>query len=260
MTVQTSIDGYRVIAERSGQLAGIEDAVYDREDLPHPNKASVTVYRLVDGLKVSFTASARWSEYAPTGGQAFMWQKMPYLMLGKCAETLALRKAFPNDLSGLYTNEEMAQADNGHVAHETAPQVNNERQIEVKSVDYKHGDPDNLPPSIPADGEVTDEDVVMASLTKTVSESYAKQQVTESYFPPAEPKKVEYVEGVLTMPKAQPIHQGSESIKTCPYCNKEHQGKWANKCVECWKKEQDTGVKLEVRQTKTIVNPAMPPF
>ncbi len=111
-TIQTGIDGYRAIAERTGQLAGIDDAVYDNEDKPNPKKASVSVYRMVNNQRVAFTASARWSEYAPTGTQAFMWSKMPYLMLGKCAEALALRKAFPNDLSGLYTNEEMAQASN----------------------------------------------------------------------------------------------------------------------------------------------------
>lgn len=109
MTIQTGIDGYRAIAERSGTLAGIDDAVYDSEDKPHPNKATVTVYRLINGERVSYTASARWSEYAVQGG--FMWNKMPYLMLAKCAESLALRKAFPNDLSGLYTSEEMQQAE-----------------------------------------------------------------------------------------------------------------------------------------------------
>lgn len=111
-TIQTGIDGYRAIAERTKTLAGIDDAAYDSEDKPHPNKASVTVYRLIEGTRVSFTASARWNEYVPNQGQDFMWKKMPYLMLGKVAEALALRKAFPNDLSGLYTHEEMAQADN----------------------------------------------------------------------------------------------------------------------------------------------------
>ncbi len=110
-TIQTGIDGYRVVAERKGDLAGIDDAVYDSEDGDKPKKATVTVYRMVNGQRVSFTASARWSEYAPQGTQAFMWNKMPYLMLAKCAEALALRKAFPNDLSGIYTNEEMEQAD-----------------------------------------------------------------------------------------------------------------------------------------------------
>ncbi len=119
MTIQTGIDGYRTIAERSGTLAGIDDAIFDTETDEHPNKASVTVYRIVNGERVSFTASARWSEYVmqyfdKREGKTVvgtMWKKMPYLMLGKCAEALALRKAFPNDLTGLYTNEEMSQAD-----------------------------------------------------------------------------------------------------------------------------------------------------
>jgi phage recombination protein Bet len=113
-TIQTGIDGYRVVASRNG-LAGIEDAVFDDESGAHPNKATVTVYRMVEGQRVSFTASARWKEYAQldhkTGDPTGMWKKMPYLMLAKVAEALALRKAFPNDLTGVYTNEEMQQAD-----------------------------------------------------------------------------------------------------------------------------------------------------
>jgi phage recombination protein Bet len=120
-TIQTGIDGYRAIAERTGTLAGIEDALYDSEDAPVPKKATVTVYKLVAGTRVGFTASARWNEYAPIYGGKLspMWQKMPYLMLAKCAEALALRKAFPNDLSGLYTNEEMQQAE--RATYDTTP-------------------------------------------------------------------------------------------------------------------------------------------
>jgi phage recombination protein Bet len=117
-TIQTGIDGYRAIAERSGTLAGIDDAVYDTDIEPHPNKASVTIYRMVDGTRVPFTASARWQEYIPARGQDFMWRKMPYFMLGKVAEALALRKAFPNDLSGIYIHEELQ--------HEPVDQVGNE--------------------------------------------------------------------------------------------------------------------------------------
>lgn len=112
-TTQTGIDGYRVVAQRN-KLAGIDDAIYDSEDGIHPKKATVTVYKLIEGTRVAFTASARWSEYVASdrdGNPVAMWKKMPYLMLAKVAEALALRKAFPNDLSGLYTNEEMSQAD-----------------------------------------------------------------------------------------------------------------------------------------------------
>jgi phage recombination protein Bet len=110
MTLQTGIDGYRLLAARTGALAGIDDAVYDDDDAEHPARASVTVWRLVQGQRVPFTATARWKEYEQKAGG--MWAKMPYLMLGKCAEALALRKAFPAELSGVYTGEEMDQAGN----------------------------------------------------------------------------------------------------------------------------------------------------
>jgi phage recombination protein Bet len=116
MAIQTGIDGFRVTADRTGKLAGISDPIFDDESGQHPNRATVTVKKLLpDGTLAEFTATARWSEYvqlSKEGKASGMWAKMPYLMLGKCAEALALRKAFPADLSGVYTTEEMAQADN----------------------------------------------------------------------------------------------------------------------------------------------------
>ena len=109
--VQTGIDGYRAIASRTGMLAGIDDAEYGPEDdKGHPAWARVTVYRLVKGHRYAFTATARWKEYKPDASP--MWDRMPFLMLAKCAEALALRKAFPAELSGIYTDAEMEQADN----------------------------------------------------------------------------------------------------------------------------------------------------
>ena len=130
MTIQTGIDGYRAIADRTGQLAGIDDPVYDTEEALSPKKATVTVYKMINHQRCPFTATARWKEYYPGETHGFMWSKMPYLMLGKCAEALALRKAFPNDLSGIYTNEEMHQADDDEKVYESS-------STEEKSVDSK---------------------------------------------------------------------------------------------------------------------------
>ena len=108
MTIQTAIDGFRAVADRTGQYIGSNDPVFEGSEKV-PLKATVTVCKVVQGVVGSFTASARWSEYYPDKN-AFMWDKMPHTMLGKCAEALALRKAFPAQLSGLYTGDEMAQA------------------------------------------------------------------------------------------------------------------------------------------------------
>lgn len=110
LAIQTGIDGFRLIADRTGQYAGSDDAKFDRED-PKPGKATVTVYKMVDGQRCAFSASARWAEYYPAQ-QPGLWNTKPCVMLAKCAESLALRKAFPAELSGLYTHEEMQQADN----------------------------------------------------------------------------------------------------------------------------------------------------
>jgi phage recombination protein Bet len=107
MTTMTGIDGYRAIADRTGKYAGNDDPIFDSEQ--KPRRATVTVYKLVEGVRCPFTSTARWDQYYP--GKSPLWDKMPHLMLGKCAEALALRKAFPQDLSGLYTKEEMDQAD-----------------------------------------------------------------------------------------------------------------------------------------------------
>lgn len=112
MTVMTSIDGARLISQRSGDFAGEDEPVFImKQDGKTPDKCTFTVYKLDRlGNRNPITAVAYWDEYVPSVGQDFMWKKMPRTMLAKVAEALALRKAFPQDLSGIYTDEEMAQA------------------------------------------------------------------------------------------------------------------------------------------------------
>jgi phage recombination protein Bet len=111
MTIIVAIDGYRLIADRTGLYAGNDDPVFDNEDIP--KKATVSVYKVINGVRCAFTASARWDQYCPAHPKDYFWKKMPHLMLGKVAESLALRKAFPAELSGTYTEEEMQQAAGG---------------------------------------------------------------------------------------------------------------------------------------------------
>jgi phage recombination protein Bet len=106
----TSIDLMRSRAAETGEMAGSDDPEFGHDDEDKWSK--VTVYRLTQAQRFPYSATARWSEYYPGEGDiGFMWRKMPHTMLGKCAEALALRKAFPKQLSGLYAREEMAQAD-----------------------------------------------------------------------------------------------------------------------------------------------------
>lgn len=117
----TGIDGYRVIAQRTGEYEGqTAPQWFRREDgkwhdvwvyNEFPAAARVAVYRR--GFREPMVGIAHWDEYVPTytkNGEPHVapkWEQSPASQLAKCAEAHALRRAFPNDLSGLYTDTEM---------------------------------------------------------------------------------------------------------------------------------------------------------
>ena len=71
MTITTGIDGYRTLADRTGHYAGNDDPVFDDPD-GVPKKATVTVYKVVGGVRCPFSATARWEQYVPQGGLDFI--------------------------------------------------------------------------------------------------------------------------------------------------------------------------------------------
>lgn len=117
MGIQVSIDGLRLVAERTGRYMGQEGPYWCGPDgewkdtwlkSEAPAAARVVVKKVMGNLIAPTPAVAHFSEYNAGGP---FWKSKPALMIAKCAEALALRKAFPQELSGLYTTEEMEQAD-----------------------------------------------------------------------------------------------------------------------------------------------------
>lgn len=141
MVIQTGIDGYRLIADRTGHYCpGPEPTIqYDEKG----NVVSATAYvkkQTKDGTWHVVPATAYYSEYVQTtkdGRPTGMWQKMPRSQTAKCAEALAIRKCWPADFSGIYTKDEMDQADSAIdvTPSEAHKQSEPQKLPEVKKID-----------------------------------------------------------------------------------------------------------------------------
>lgn len=121
MTIQTSIDGFRAIAERTCNYAPGRESTYTYDDEKRLVSATSYIKKMTpDGTWHEVAATAFYDEYVQTfkdkttrelkPGQ--FWDKMPHVMLAKCAEAAALRKAFPAIFSKIYSDDEMEQASN----------------------------------------------------------------------------------------------------------------------------------------------------
>lgn len=185
MTIQTSIDGFRVIAERSREYEGQTPKQWCGRDgkwvdvwlsSESPAAARVGVYRR--NFREPLYAVATWKEYAQTDSP--MWKKMGPHMLAKCAESLALRAAFPADLSGLYTTDEfptVAASDTERGGRPEPQGVDGAKRVEQPSSGARSGnEPSALPPHDPATGEILD----VASTQAPAPKTFAPPQRSQS--------------------------------------------------------------------------------
>lgn len=160
LTIVTGIDGFRSIADRTGNYRPDEEEPEITQDdtLKDPAtnprglvKAKVAVYKFAHGDWHRVIGVARWEEFAPLkeiweydeqqGKRAPTgrfeldkdnWRKMPHVMLAKCAEAQALRKGWPDDLSAVYEQAEVDRAQTLDLsASEYAEMGNVEKRVEM---------------------------------------------------------------------------------------------------------------------------------
>lgn len=134
MVIVTSIGGYRTIASRTGNYRpGSTQTVFNEaavDKLTNPKGieyGEATVYQFAHGDWHAITERAYWEEFAPLvddwiegddgrrrpSGKPKLdpkkegWHRMPRVMIEKCAEAKALRRAWPDDFDGLYSEDEI---------------------------------------------------------------------------------------------------------------------------------------------------------
>jgi phage recombination protein Bet len=144
MTIQVGIDGLRLIAARTGLYDGSQtywcgtdgqwQDVWLSKDLPAA--AKTIVYRR--GCTHSFSSVALMAEFKQNQG---LWGSLPTVLLGKCSESAALRKAFPENLSGIYEPAEIGDRFEAEASKEAAA-----HGLERKTVAL---------PAVPAAGKIS---------------------------------------------------------------------------------------------------------
>lgn len=104
----------RITAFRTGQMAGQDEPVFGDTvtfgGIEAPEWCRVTVYRFINNERCAFSHTEYFSEACATtkeGKPNSMWSKRPRGQLAKCAEAGALRKAFPDELGGVITADEV---------------------------------------------------------------------------------------------------------------------------------------------------------
>lgn len=231
-TIQVSIDGLRLIAHRVAQQchevfsmsdtlwADNSGAWHDVWLAPTPPAAAKVSVKRGGGV---FSAVALFKEYAPIydGKLNGMWKSKPALMIAKCAEALALRKAFPTDLSGIYTDDEMENAKDysepveptQNKTVDSTKTVGPKQNIEIIEAEVVN-EPQSQPPlSRLATTEQRDEIKKILQTAGIVTKELIKLFIHERVLPASEPRMTyALAEAILNNPQTL-IRQAHEWIR-----------------------------------------------
>lgn len=213
-TVLISIDGFRLIADRTGQYRGKKPTLWCGPDgqwtdvwlSPEPPAAAkVAVMR--DGFEEPLVAVATYAGYCPRDKKSGdlkpsgQWASNASNQLAKCAEMLALRQAFPNELSGLYGTEEMDQAKTGQSRSPQAAQrpVEEKPEVRAPSRDWlpevnAARSRDELRPIYQAAQEAGDLDIQMDTGQSFKEYLWALRESLPEHTPDEEPVEAEVVD------------------------------------------------------------------
>lgn len=146
----TSIDWARKIAMQSG-LAGKDAPVFQLGDNGAVLSCSVTVYRIVEGVRCPFTSLVFFKEYS-TGKN--LWSSKPMTMIAKVAEMHALRMSFPEKLDKAYVEEEMTPIKVEAVKPEVSVEENMAKLDEALTLEMLADIWKSLPRSVQTNEEV----------------------------------------------------------------------------------------------------------
>ena len=133
-TIQVSIDGFRLIADRTGCYAPSREPSYTYDKDGKLESATAHIKNLQVGV---------WHEVSATAFLKNIFKKI--ILFGKnaasdvskTAEALVLRRAFPANLSGLYTDDEMGTSINRKLKPFHTPNLYHLLQLQPQPVNEK---------------------------------------------------------------------------------------------------------------------------
>jgi phage recombination protein Bet len=205
MTIQTGIEGYRIIADRTGRYAPSDREPVWVEDKGQIVRCTVWVKKLVGGTWHEVPGTVYWSEFVQKdrdGNPTDFWRRMGHNQIAKCAEAHALRKAFPDDLGDIYTTEEMQQADS---AVDVTPAVSAlpqpRRKSEAKPVEQFPPEPTATLPGrcVPFTTEEPSLEPALRASVEQAQQQSAASQVPPTAEPPSSAAEVSAGEAALPL-------------------------------------------------------------